>query len=225
MHDAAFETAVRANWQAWGEAVRRVKQRPDSGRRIHEFRVATRRLLAMEDLLGPARVRRQATLAQQVGPAFRAAGKLRDAQLACEALRGLRSTHPVAARIETTLRQQLPRRVRRFSSALAELDVAACKRAVRRLQPGKEQHRLRLQVKRLRYMQDWLASLPDGVASPDLRADLTKLQAGLGRLADARALQRTIERWAPPDAAAARARARLTRSVTPHTGRRRRGLK
>jgi len=179
----------------------------------------------MEELLGPAPARRQAPLAQQVGPAFRAAGKLRDAQLACEALRGLRRTHPVAARIEAALRHQLSRRVRRFSSALAELDVAACKRAVRQLRAGKEQHRLRLQVKRLRYMQDWLASLPGGVASLDLRADLAELQASLGRLADERALLRTIERWEPPDEASARASARLTRSITSHAGRRRRGLK
>lgn len=164
-------------------------------------------------------------LARQVAPAFRAAGRVRDIQIGIDMLRGLRESHPVAAHVAADLRRKLPTRVRKFASALEELSVTECKQSLRRLTPGKEQHRLRLQVKRLRYMQDWIASLPGSASMAAARSELKRLQDRLGKVSDSRTLRHAIERWDPPDAGSAGAKAHLLRSLTPRRARTPKGLK
>jgi CHAD domain-containing protein len=225
--------------------VRRARKRPDSRRRIHDFRIATRQLLAVEELLAPARSPQQAQVASRLAPAFRAAGKLRDAQLCSDRLRAMRKAHPIAARVERDLRERLPRRTRRFAAALAELDVDRCKRdlrklrasasrpvAARRLRSRRAQlrakleappaartlaeiHRVRLLVKRVRYMQEWLTALTGSAPTAMQQQELVALQERMGEIADTRALRRAIRRWQPESSRDRAAHQRLLRSVRP----------
>lgn len=73
-------------------------------------------------------------------------------------------------------------------------------------------HRLRLRVKQVRYMQEWMAAVTRRSAPLDLR-HLPLLQQQLGDIADTRVLRRAIERWQPANARDARAQARLLRSI------------
>lgn len=249
MPDPAIDAAVRATTRAWCDAVRRARKRPHKRCRIHDFRIATRQLLAVEELLAPARSPQQAQVASRLAPAFRAAGKLRDAQLCSDRLRAMRKAHPVAAQVDRDLREQLPRRTQRFAAALAELDVDRCKRDLRKLRIGASRpvaarrlrsrraqlrarlaalpaaptladiHRLRLLVKRVRYMQAWLTALTDLAPTATQQQELADLQDCMGEIADARALQRAIRRW-QPDSSRDRARQqRLLRSVRPRAQR------
>ncbi|MEZ5459440.1 MAG: CHAD domain-containing protein [Steroidobacteraceae bacterium] len=245
MRQSAADAAVRATWRSWRETLRRARARPRSRRRLHEFRIATRRLQAMEQLLAPARSGRQVIPSAGVEPAFRAAGKLRDIQLCVERLHALRNTHPVAGTIEAALRAQLPRRERKYERALREIDVTRCKRAVRALRANADLqrarrrlrsrqqrlrstlrelpahptlaqlHRLRLRVKQLRYMQEWIAPAARESAPPELSYQLPLMQRKLGEIADTRALRRAVERWKPANKCDTRAQARLLRHIRP----------
>jgi CHAD domain-containing protein len=253
--DPAIDAAVRATTRAWCDAVRSARKRPDSRRRIHDFRIATRQLLAVEELLAPARSPQQAQVASRLAPAFRAAGKLRDAQLCSDRLRAMREAHPVAAQVDRDLRERLPRRTGRFAAALAELDVDRCKRDLRKLRAGASRpvaarrlrsrraelragldalptaptltqiHRLRLLVKRVRYMQEWLTALNGRAPTATQQQELADLQDRMGEIADARALQRAIRRWQPRSIVDRAGHRRLLRSVRPPARRLSPGLK
>jgi CHAD domain-containing protein len=214
-----------------------------SRQHIHDFRIATRQLIAVEELLQPPRSPRRGRIAARVTPAFDAAGKLRDAQLGTDRLRELRKTDPIAAQVAADLRRKLPRRARKLGAELAALDIERCRRdlralrssangirASRRLRAARAQlqaaskelpavptaadvHHLRLLVKRARYMQEWMTALPGAAPAPALLQELADLQTRLGEIADARALRRTIERWEPRRAEDTPAKDRLLRRV------------
>ncbi len=194
-------------------------------------------------------------MASRLAPAFRAAGKLRDAQLCSDKLRAMRKAHPVAAQVDRDLRERLPRRTRRFAAALAELDVDRCKRDLRKLRAGASRpvaarrlrsrraelragldalttaptltqiHRLRLLVKRVRYMQEWLTALNGRAPTATQQQELADLQDRMGEIADARALQRAIRRWQPRSIVDRAGHRRLLRSVRPPARRLSPGLK
>lgn len=76
-------------------------------------------------------------------------------------------------------------------------------------------HRLRLRVKQVRYMQEWMGAVTQRSLPPDLQHQLPLLQQQLGDIADTRVLRRAIERWKPTDTRNARAQAHLLHSIQP----------
>jgi CHAD domain-containing protein len=76
---------------------------------VHDWRICTRRVLALEALLAPRAVPARKGCSKLLHPAFHAAGELRDAQVAMRMLQSIRSRHPAAKRAAARLERSLPR--------------------------------------------------------------------------------------------------------------------
>jgi CHAD domain-containing protein len=85
---------------------------------VHDFRIAVRRVLAAADLLGLQEIRVIDRTTARMMRAFRAAGKLRDAQISAAALAALETRHPIARRIRRSLDQEAGPRARRLRRKL-----------------------------------------------------------------------------------------------------------
>ncbi len=111
--------------QQWKAARRRLLKSGASRGAVHELRIHTRRLLALEILLAPqGRPRSRDSLDGLVHDAFHAMGRLRDAQLSARALTKLARSIPKAQRLARDLRNRQPRLARHLQ------------RDLRRLHPG-----------------------------------------------------------------------------------------
>jgi CHAD domain-containing protein len=89
---------------------------------VHAWRVSSRRLLALEQLLCPqATPRRGASLRRALHHAFRASGNLRDRQIAARELQRLTPRFPAAARLARHLRTRLPKHRRRVVRRIRDL--------------------------------------------------------------------------------------------------------
>jgi CHAD domain-containing protein len=128
---AALSLAARSVWHEWREAALAARRRPDSRRSVHRFRIATRRLLAIEELLTNATLGHP--VRKQLEPAFHAAGHVRNVQVGSARLDSLADRSGAARAISRTAEQRLPALVRRFSRRLESLDRKELRHAVRRL--------------------------------------------------------------------------------------------
>jgi CHAD domain-containing protein len=219
--------------RAWSVARRAVLRRGARRDDVHDWRVATRRMLAREELFAPAR--RRGRLERTLRRAFRAAGRLRDAQV-CVGLAGGKGAAALASPdLERWLRGRLPklrRRVLRRVKAVAPGEVqtearhwlgnggragasqrsrhatrsggarvAAALIGVDRERvrlgprsPATDLHRLRIRVKRARYLLE--AAQAAGITTPRPAAlrRLVAAQRRLGEIADLEALGVAAER-------------------------------
>jgi CHAD domain-containing protein len=108
--------------QEWKAARRRVLKSGASRGAVHELRIQTRRLLALEALLAPrGGPRRDDSLAALLHRVFHAAGRVRDTQLSARALQELARSAPEAARLAAAQRKRQPRLARRLQRELREV--------------------------------------------------------------------------------------------------------
>lgn len=128
---AALAATARAAWREWRAAATAARKHPGSHQRVHRFRIATRRLLALEELL--TTTARGHPLRDQLGPAFHAAGQVRNIQVASARLDSVPDPTGTARAVARAARKRLPARVRRFARRLESLDRSGLHDAVRRL--------------------------------------------------------------------------------------------
>ncbi len=128
----ALDTVARETLRSWKRARDRVLEFDARRGDVHQWRIATRRLLAAEQLLAPASDIRQGPtpLERELGRAFRAAGRVRDAQVSIALARGFAAAHPVARAIGGALRRRLPRRRCKLQRRLEQVRVARLRRIV-----------------------------------------------------------------------------------------------
>jgi CHAD domain-containing protein len=111
--------AVLHDWKA---ARRRVLRSGATRGAVHTLRISARRLLALEALLAPAgSARRHGLIEAELHAVFRAAGRLRDAQLGEQGLRDLSRTVPEAGRLAAWQNKQQQPLARRLQRALRDL--------------------------------------------------------------------------------------------------------
>ncbi len=123
MRYARLRRALTATWRDIRTARKRLRRNPESGTAVHDFRVAVRRMRAAADLLGLDDIRVIDRTSRKLLRAFRAAGKLRDAQISAAALE---TRHPIARRIRRSLDQEtgpLARRLLRKLDACGSRDL------------------------------------------------------------------------------------------------------
>jgi CHAD domain-containing protein len=222
----AAEAALQSVWRDWQRARRGVLDGRDACTAVHALRIATRRLLAVETLLCAPGIEGAGSVAARLEPVLHASGRLRDAQLSLGELDRLEPRFAVTGRIAKDLRRKLPVLSRRLEQRLGKLDRDALKKEVRGLlKPGGLElagqtlrserirlrrdlsgngvgpdpaalHKLRLRVKAVRYMSDWLAPLVPAARVPRGGLQLASVQRSLGNVADTRALLKTIDSWA-----------------------------
>lgn len=100
----------------WQRARRKVIDRTAGRAAVHQWRVSSRRLQALGELLAPADGRRgRDDLHKYLHAAFHAAGRLRDAQLAIAPLQELSPRYPAAGRMIRHLRRWIPRQRHRVA--------------------------------------------------------------------------------------------------------------
>jgi CHAD domain-containing protein len=99
---------------------------------VHAWRIASRRLFALEQLLAPhPSSRHGATMRKCLHGGFHAAGELRDAQLAIQQLESLVAAFPVASRLARHLQRRLQDRRRAANDRIRDIkprvlrDIAA----------------------------------------------------------------------------------------------------
>jgi CHAD domain-containing protein len=127
----ALDRAVRRTWRDWHAITLKAKRDPASRRLVHRFRIATRRLLAVEELLSTARL--GAPLREQLETAFRTAGRIRDLQICRTDLAGLEDRYPVAHLVARAARHRLPVLAQRLRHELRALKPRKIRQAVRRI--------------------------------------------------------------------------------------------
>ncbi|HMA13033.1 MAG TPA: CHAD domain-containing protein [Steroidobacteraceae bacterium] len=108
-----FALVTERTLEQWRSARRRLLDSKAGTAAVHHWRICTRRLLALEALLAPRASAGDATCEAVLQDAFRAAGRLRDAQVAIGLLDSQPARYAAAARISRKLRQDLPRLRRR----------------------------------------------------------------------------------------------------------------
>ena len=177
-----FAAVANDTLERWRDARRAVLQRKAGASSIHAWRISTRRLFALEQLLAPSTRRRR--LLDALHPAFRSTGKLRDTQIAIRLLSRETERFPAAEALVKHLRRDVPRLRRRTTRHLRALrtrylreivdgwckpqrgtfELLAQRRASSRLMALRAQspnaplrtaasvHRQRLRLKSLRYM-------------------------------------------------------------------------
>ena len=176
----ALDKAVRRAWRDWHAITLKARRDPGSRRLVHRFRIATRRLLAAEDLLGTAPP--GSSIRGQLEPAFRSAGRIRNLQICRAELAGLETRYQAAPAVARAARQRLPALARRFRHELQALKPRKVRQAVRRI-------RARLRA-------------ADGSATARRRRSLA-LASALGRHHEARRRLDRLARGLRPDSDAA----------------------
>ncbi len=110
-----LQRALAVTWRDIRTTRKRLRRNPESRAAVHDFRVAVRRMLAAADLLGLHDIGVIDRTLGKLMRAFRAAGKLRDAQISAAALE---TRHPIARRISRSLDQDTGPRARRLRRKL-----------------------------------------------------------------------------------------------------------
>ena len=127
----ALDKAVRQTWRDWHAAALKTRRDPGSRRLVHRFRIATRRLLAVEDLLATAPP--GSPIRDQLDTAFRTAGRIRDLQICRTELAELGDRYPVARVVTRAARQRLPTLAQRLRRELRALKPRKMRQAVRQI--------------------------------------------------------------------------------------------
>lgn len=220
---------LRSRMRDWQCAARRTLRGEARRRDVHAWRVATRRLLVLADaVLEPASGRR---IARELRPGFRAAGRLRDAQVGIDLARALAPQNACARALASWLRHRLARRRRRLLRRLRAVDrrelsrtlervlrkprwdeparrarvLERCDEALRQVRLRRARlgsavsppasHRLRIAVKRARYLSESAACLPGGDRYAAIARRLARHQRALGEVADLIVLEEQLERF------------------------------
>jgi CHAD domain-containing protein len=117
-----YTAAIEQTLTQWRDARRRVLRRHAGQSSVHAWRIAARRLFAIEQLLAPATAtRRNATVRKTLRGAFDASGKLRDTQLAICHLESLAPEFPAAARLVRHLQRRLPKQRRLVTDRIRDI--------------------------------------------------------------------------------------------------------
>jgi CHAD domain-containing protein len=120
--------------RSWRRAHRRLVDRGLRRGAVHEWRVTTRRLLAMTSLLASGgRPRAVKCVEREVRAAFKASGRLRDSQVALDLLRALEPAPALARPFGIWLRARVPKLRHRVAKRVGALDAKAVVRQVRKL--------------------------------------------------------------------------------------------
>jgi CHAD domain-containing protein len=125
----ALDKAVRRTWREWHAVTLKARRDPGSRRLVHRFRIATRRLLAVEDLLaagGPG-----SPIRERLDPAFRVAGRIRDLQICRAELAGLDDHRAAVRAVARAARKRLPVLVERLRHELRAFKPREIRQAVR----------------------------------------------------------------------------------------------
>lgn len=223
MNAAALADAIAQVLEAWRHTRRHLLRRHAAQSAVHAWRVASRRLLALEELLSPAAAR--STLSDLLHEAFHAAGALRDTQLAIVQLRQLAGRQPAATRLAQHLHRSLGRRrdqvtrrvgavrprkvrdiLRHWQSQLPQRLAPRMQRRLARACAGMPGavlpatpaalHRHRVRLKKLRYMREFCAAarLRPGVGD-SMPRQYEARQQRLGRITDLQTLLALIEHF------------------------------
>lgn len=123
--------AARTAWRDWRVAATAAQRHPSSRQRVHRFRIATRRLVALEDLLTTPRLGHP--VRKRLEPAFHVAGQIRNVQVGCARLDSVAARSAAARAVAHASRTRLPTLVRRFAQQLKSLDRKQLRHAMRRL--------------------------------------------------------------------------------------------
>jgi len=99
---------------------------------VHAWRITTRRLFALHDLLAPSRSGEPDSLREALAKAFHTSGRLRDTQLAIRLLRHERQHFPAAAMLAHHLHNHIPRRRRRLMRQVRTIKPQALEKIVLR---------------------------------------------------------------------------------------------
>jgi CHAD domain-containing protein len=129
----AHAVAAQAALQAWRRALRSARRQPGDRKVVHQFRVATRRLLAISQALAPADAQLQARFERRMRSAFRAAGEVRDAQVCGEWFGRLCARHPVAAEAREAIEAVHRQRGKRLRKRVERVPASKVRRDWRRL--------------------------------------------------------------------------------------------
>ncbi len=125
--------SAQAALRTWRRALRDARRQPGEGKAAHDFRVATRRLLAISQALAPAEPALHARLEERIRPAFEAAGEVRDAQLCGEWFGRLGAQHPVAAEASKAIEAIHRQRAKRLRKRFERVPASKVRRDWRRL--------------------------------------------------------------------------------------------
>jgi CHAD domain-containing protein len=132
----SLDKAVRGSWRNWHHMTAKARRDPGSRRRVHRFRVATRKLLAAEELLGTPPT--SSPLRDRFDPAFRVAGRIRDLQICRTELARLGDRYRAVRSVERVARRRLPVLVHRLAFELRALKPKQVRQAVRQLRADKD---------------------------------------------------------------------------------------
>lgn len=136
MAGTGFAHAARKTLDDWKAARRRVLRSGATRNAVHEWRICTRRLLALEALLSPRAVpARGGPLGAMLHDAFHASGRLRDAQLIRRSMSALADAFPAAARLARHEKRRIPRLERHLLRELRRLSGADLGRIIEGWQP------------------------------------------------------------------------------------------
>lgn len=127
----ALDKAVRRTWREWHAVTAKARRDPGSRRLVHRLRIATRRLLAAEELLAASSLDRP--LRAQFDTAFRTAGKIRDLQICRTELAGLDERYHAVRAVVRAARKRLPVLAQRLGHELRALKPAEVHQAARGL--------------------------------------------------------------------------------------------
>lgn len=131
MPGGRLSQVARRELEDWKAARRRVLRSGATRGAVHEWRIRTRRLLALEALLAPrGAAARGDLLHAELHDAFHASGRLRDAQLNRRAMKTLSCSIPEAARLARHEKERLPRLERRLLRELRRLSIVRIRRIV-----------------------------------------------------------------------------------------------
>jgi CHAD domain-containing protein len=166
MARADFARICHDTLRDWKAARRRVLDSGAGRGAVHQWRICTRRLLALEVLLAPHGPTVPGTsLAGETRDAFHASGSLRDAQLCERALREMARAVPDAARLARHQGKRMPRLALRLRRELRELRPARIARVIARWSDtagGDPDEVLAARAtQRLRRRRQWLTPAPD----------------------------------------------------------------
>lgn len=128
----SLDAVARDMLRRWKRARERVLEHGARRGDVHQWRIATRRLLAAERLLAPSATlgRAPTPLERELRRAFRAAGRIRDAHVGLELAREFATTHPVALEVAAALRGRIPRQRRKLRRRLGRVRISRLRRII-----------------------------------------------------------------------------------------------
>jgi len=133
MVSIGIDAQVALLFDRWRHARRSLIRHNARPSAVHRWRICSRRLFALEELLAPATQRAERDgVRALLDAAFHAAGQLRDAQVAIGQLQPLSRRFSVAGRLAHHLRRRLPRQRERVTLLIRAIKPRAVRRTLLR---------------------------------------------------------------------------------------------